>query len=723
MQRPLTNKILAYALVLTIIGSVFSVVIPSVQRSFASHLPVTVNVALEDVTNIYDPGDSVTVEGLVDDLVDNEEVTINFMDPGGSTEDTSNFGEPSSSRNFDAVFDIPNDAEGGAWSVEADYDGEQAYSYFLVEYDEAEVDVINLDLDENSGIYEAGAEVTIAGQVDHDDPDEDTVNIKVFDPTNPDTEIHDEDVTLDNEDFEFTFDLDNDAPHGRYAVKVTYDIDDQEGAILFEIEDEDAGGSGGNAFTGDEDTDGDLTAQIEKDTYDPADNVLIEGTIDSYDSGDNEELAIEIQDPDDVEVSSYGENDVTVQSDGDFDYDFALTGIAEAGTYSVIISYAADAITLTFEVAGDSSGGNGGSSDGVTVGDLTAKLNKASYLAGETMTVSGTAEEVADESDNELVSILVYRPNGVVILGASEYLTPSANGAFSANIVLDSDLDTEDDYKVIVSYLGDDVVLPFDITGVSSTPSDQIEIDTNQDNFTASSTVVISGQVPASLIVQGQNGFLIVKKPDGNPCRADQITIPSSGSFSYSMPLGGNCGVAGEYDVEITYNGKKGATTFTVTGSSGTGNGTEYNLNVEGRNYPIKYVLTDGSIDRIFPRPTEDKLIVELLNADQAGQLTLVLPREVIDAIENGEDVAYIVTVEDESGNIETVEVEESGNTNTTRTVVIDYPAGASRIEIAGTQVVPEFGTVAAITLVVAIVGIIVVTTRYGGSKFRLFRQ
>lgn len=721
MQRPLTNKIFAHALILTMIGSVFSVVLPAVQPSFASHLPVTVNVALEDVTNVYDPGDSITVEGFVDDLVDNEVVTIRFKEPGGSTEETFNFGEPSSNRNFDAVFESPNNADGGAWSVEADYDDEQAYTYFLVEYDEANVDVINLDLDENGGIYEAGAEVTIAGQVDHDDPTEDTVNIKVFDPT--DTEIQDEDVPLDNQDFDFSFNLEDDAHHGRYAVKVTYDIDNQEGAILFEIEDEDAGGSGGSAFTGDEDTDGDLTAQIEKDTYDPGDRVSIEGTIDQYNSGDNDELAIEVQDPDDVEVSSYGDNDVTVQSDGDFVYDFVLTGTAEAGTYSVIISYAADVITLTFEVAGDSSGGSGGSSGGVTVGDLTAKLNKASYLAGEMMTVSGTADNVADESDNEVISILVYRPNGVVILDASKYITPSANGAFSVNIVLDSDLDAEDDYKVIASYLGDDVVLPFDITGVSSTPSDQIAVDTNENEYTVSSTVTISGQVPASMIVQGQNAFLIVKKPDGNPCRTDQITIPSSGSFSYSMPLGGNCGVAGEYDVEITYNGKKGATTFKVIGSSGTGNETQYTLIVDGLNYRIEYALTDGSISKMFARPAEDKLIVELLNADQAGQLTLVLPREVIDAVENGEDIAYIVTIEDESGNIQTVEVEESGNTNSTRTIVIDYPAGAGRIEIAGTQVVPEFGSVAAITLAVAIVGIIIATTKYGGNKFSVFKQ
>lgn len=194
--------------------------------------PIRVDIALEDVTQTYDPGDSVAVEGVVSGLVENEDVTIRFKGPGGMTEDIFNFGEPSSNGNFDAVFDIPNNAQGGVWSVEADYDGEKAYTYFLVDYDSS-VDVIELVLDENEGIYEAGAEVTISGQVDHDDPSEDTVNIKVLDPTH--NEIQDEDVDLNGDEFEFTFDLANDAPHGRYAIKVTYNIDNQEGAILFEI--------------------------------------------------------------------------------------------------------------------------------------------------------------------------------------------------------------------------------------------------------------------------------------------------------------------------------------------------------------------------------------------------------------------------------------------------------------------------------------------------------
>ena len=42
----------------------------------------------------------------------------------------------------------------------------------------------------------------------------------------------------------------------------------------------------------------------------------------------------------------------------------------------------------------------------------------------------------------------------------------------------------------------------------------------------------------------------------------------------------------------------------------------------------------------------------------------------------------------------------------------IEYEAGAERIEIVGSHVVPEFGTIAMIILAVAIVSIIAITTK-----------
>jgi predicted secreted protein with PEFG-CTERM motif len=222
------------------------------------------------------------------------------------------------------------------------------------------------------------------------------------------------------------------------------------------------------------------------------------------------------------------------------------------------------------------------------------------------------------------------------------------------------------------------------------------------------------------MIVEGQQILIRINKPDGNPCRIDPIDLPATGSYTYQLVLGGICGVTGEYEVEVTYGDEQASTSFGLIGGSSE---LEYNLNVEGSTYPIKYELTGGSISNMFARPAEDRLVI-IVDADQAGQLTVELPRQVIDAIENGEDIDYIVTVEDASGNIDTVEIEESENTDTARTLVIDYPAGGGRIEIAGTRVVPEFGSIAMIIMAVAIVGILLASGRFSNiSKFTIFRQ
>jgi len=55
----------------------------------------------------------------------------------------------------------------------------------------------------------------------------------------------------------------------------------------------------------------------------------------------------------------------------------------------------------------------------------------------------------------------------------------------------------------------------------------------------------------------------------------------------------------------------------------------------------------------------------------------------------------------------EEAEFEQMGNT-----LHIEYDAGAEKIEIVGSHVVPEFGTIAMIVLAVAIVSIIVLTTK-----------
>ena len=89
------------------------------------------------------------------------------------------------------------------------------------------------------------------------------------------------------------------------------------------------------------------------------------------------------------------------------------------------------------------------------------------------------------------------------------------------------------------------------------------------------------------------------------------------------------------------------------------------------------------------------------------GSISLAIPRDVLDATEDGSDVDFIVLVDDEEADFEEVD-----NDDSTRMVDITFSDGASQIEIIGTYAVPEFGTMAAIILAVAIVSIIAVSAR-----------
>ena len=89
------------------------------------------------------------------------------------------------------------------------------------------------------------------------------------------------------------------------------------------------------------------------------------------------------------------------------------------------------------------------------------------------------------------------------------------------------------------------------------------------------------------------------------------------------------------------------------------------------------------------------------------GSISLALPRDVLDATEDGSDVDFIVLVDDEEADFE-----ETDSDDSTRMVDITFSDGASQIEIIGTYAVPEFGTMAAIILAVAIVSIIAVSAR-----------
>jgi len=120
---------------------------------------------------------------------------------------------------------------------------------------------------------------------------------------------------------------------------------------------------------------------------------------------------------------------------------------------------------------------------------------------------------------------------------------------------------------------------------------------------------------------------------------------------------------------------------------------------VEDLSDQLTTTVTSGVIHHIGGNTDDATLVVHLFGADDDGELKITLNRDIITPFD---DDSYFVLI-----NSEEVEFEQMGNT-----LHIDYMAGTEKIEIVGSHVVPEFGTIAMIVLAVAIISIIVITAK-----------
>jgi len=111
---------------------------------------------------------------------------------------------------------------------------------------------------------------------------------------------------------------------------------------------------------------------------------------------------------------------------------------------------------------------------------------------------------------------------------------------------------------------------------------------------------------------------------------------------------------------------------------------------------------TSGVIHHIGANSDDDTLIVHLFGADDDGELKITLNKDIITPFDDG---SYAVLVDN-------VPVQQDEFEQMNDTLHITYYAGAEKIEIVGSHVVPEFGTIAMIVLAVAIVSIIAITAK-----------
>jgi len=126
-------------------------------------------------------------------------------------------------------------------------------------------------------------------------------------------------------------------------------------------------------------------------------------------------------------------------------------------------------------------------------------------------------------------------------------------------------------------------------------------------------------------------------------------------------------------------------------------------VEVQGTDFKLTYAISGGKIIQVIPDLDEKSLMVEIESISN-GTLVIKLPREVIDAKFAGEDDSFIVLLDGLD-----VDFDES-TTGNERTLTIQYPEGTEDIEIIGTYVIPEFGGIAVLILMVSLFSVIFVS-------------
>ena len=200
-----------------------------------------------------------------------------------------------------------------------------------------------------------------------------------------------------------------------------------------------------------------------------------------------------------------------------------------------------------------------------------------------------------------------------------------------------------------------------------------------------------------------------------------QIDVSSQGDFSTTFvasgPLWSN---DGDVSIRASYGTMFTETNFTFYSQVKEDTfllNQEVEIPNEGT-FDVPYTMKGGTVQSILLNQENLGLDINI-NTTSDGSITLELNRNYIDSIKpDGTNEDFIIIVYNLQVN-EPVQTEflDLESTDESRVIQIPIKSGDNLIQIIGTFVIPEFGTITQFVLIIAILSIIIITAK---TKFRL---
>jgi predicted secreted protein with PEFG-CTERM motif len=244
-------------------------------------------------------------------------------------------------------------------------------------------------------------------------------------------------------------------------------------------------------------------------------------------------------------------------------------------------------------------------------------------------------------------------------------------------------------------------------------PTLPLSVTTDKTTYDRQSIILVTGHVANQ--IPGMPVTMRVSDPIGNLVEVNQLAVDNGGNFQAKINTSSPLWTAnGMYTIYVQYGMQQGMRIAQTQFSIGTAGGQtscqpqQLSATLGSELYCIDYSITGGTATGAILSQSSKTLAVNIQSTSD-GQITLNIPRSVFDAKSGVKDDSFFVMVDGEEKNSFT-----DTSTANTRTLTIPFTAGAEKIEIIGTQIVPEFGPIAALVLAIAIVSIIAVSAKTG---------
>ena len=242
---------------------------------------------------------------------------------------------------------------------------------------------------------------------------------------------------------------------------------------------------------------------------------------------------------------------------------------------------------------------------------------------------------------------------------------------------------------------------------------ESLSISTSNDVYYDGDYIVIFGSVktifenmPITIQIYHDTNLITIAQPD----------VAKDGTFAASFyATGTKWSEDGTYTVRVQYTSTEmGTTTFEFFNQMIDESSEIFPVDIPNSGtFNVGYTMRGGEVNDIQMVQERYSLLVAI-DADSNGNLILKLPKDSFDAQNDGEHGDFIILVSKDHSYVEEnfvqVEYEEIAVSPDYRTIRIPLEEGDKWVEVIGTYVIPEFGSIVIIILVVSVSSAIIIS-------------